>query len=186
MNIKYVVTPADRYLAGGYKLVYQDKIHNIFMNEDALERAFLVHKIRLIEDKEEILKEIKNNFNFSEAVILEGTTLNLPESKQTIVASRVNIARYEPNYIQVNVDNPADGFLVLSDCYYPGWKAYVDGKESKVLRANYAFRAVKVSEGKHRVEFFYRPASLKIGLWVSSIFLIGGLMGCIFAHKETY
>ncbi|MBU0567008.1 YfhO family protein, partial [bacterium] len=59
---------------------------------------------------------------------------------------------------------PFDGFLFLSDTYYPGWKAYVDGIETRIFRANYTFRAIQIKEGKRRVEFIYRPKSFTIGL----------------------
>jgi uncharacterized membrane protein YfhO len=59
------------------------------------------------------------------------------------------------------------GILVLADSYYPGWKAYVDGKEEKILRANLFFRAVSLSAGRHTVEFRYEPRSFAIGLAIS-------------------
>jgi len=57
--------------------------------------------------------------------------------------------------------------LVLSDTYYPGWEVYVDEKRDKIYKANYCFRAVALSKGKHKVKFAYNPLSFRIGLYVS-------------------
>ena len=65
---------------------------------------------------------------------------------------------------------------MLLDSYYPGWRAYVDGKQAEILRANYAFRAVRVPAGKHRVEFVYRPRSFYAGLSVTSVALLIGIV----------
>lgn len=68
------------------------------------------------------------------------------------------------------------GYLVLLDSFYPGWRAYVDGREVEILQANYAFRAVEVQAGKHEVEFRYRPWTFYFGLVVSCLALILGLV----------
>jgi uncharacterized membrane protein YfhO len=57
--------------------------------------------------------------------------------------------------------------LVLADAYYPGWKAYVNGKEQVIRRANLFFRAVVLPAGTHTVEFRYDPTSFKLGLAIS-------------------
>jgi uncharacterized membrane protein YfhO len=62
--------------------------------------------------------------------------------------------------------------LILTDSYYPGWRAYVDGKETTILRANHFFRGVPVGPGAHVVEFQYDPLSFKVGLRVSFLTLL--------------
>jgi uncharacterized membrane protein YfhO len=65
--------------------------------------------------------------------------------------------------------------LVVSDTYYPGWKAFVNGKETKIYRADYAFRAIPLDAGTHRVEFIYDPISLKLGAGGTLV----GSIGCV-------
>jgi len=81
------------------------------------------------------------------------------------------IVGYEPERVEIATDSPRDGFLVFSDTYRPGWSASVDGRLTPILRAQTAFRAVRVPAGKHRVLFFYRPASLRAGAAVSLLAL---------------
>jgi hypothetical protein len=82
------------------------------------------------------------------------------------------IVSYQPERVEIATDSPRDGFLVLSDTYRPGWSATVDGAETPVLRAHTALRAVRVSAGKHRIVFSYRPASLRVGTFVSLLSLL--------------
>ena len=51
----------------------------------------------------------------------------------------------------------------MSETYYPGWKVYIDGNEGAIYRANYAFRAVPLNPGNHRVVFVYKPSSVILG-----------------------
>jgi hypothetical protein len=80
------------------------------------------------------------------------------------------------NRLQLLVEAKEDSFLVLSDTYFPGWKAYVDGNPVKIFRANYNFRAVSIPPGKHEVKFVYNPMSVKLGALVTSLGIIGILV----------
>jgi len=69
----------------------------------------------------------------------------------------------------VETDSPEDGLLVLTDTYYPGWRAFVDGREEHIVSADYLFRGVPLAAGKHSVEFVYAPDSFRIGLLLSGV-----------------
>ena len=75
--------------------------------------------------------------------------------------------KYSPNKIIFYVDTQSNNILFLSDTYYPGWKAYVDNKETRIYRADYAFRAIFIPSGKHTIIFFYNPKSFYIGTSVT-------------------
>jgi uncharacterized membrane protein YfhO len=89
--------------------------------------------------------------------------------------SEVEITSEKNNRLQLLVNSKEDNLLVLSDTYYPGWKAFVDGTPRKIYRANYGFRAVPLSAGTHRVEFVYHPLSFKLG----ALFTFLGFIGCV-------
>ncbi|MDP4196032.1 MAG: YfhO family protein, partial [Bacteroidota bacterium] len=72
-----------------------------------------------------------------------------------------------------------NNFLFLGDTYYPkGWKAYVDGKETKIYRTNHAFRGIVVPKGDHKVEFVYAPVSFAVTKYVALI-LSTGVIGLL-------
>ena len=77
------------------------------------------------------------------------------------------IISYSPNEVIIEANLKRAGFLVLTDTYYPGWKVYIDGKESKIYRADYLFRAVPLPKGRQVVRYVYDPLSFKIGLLIS-------------------
>lgn len=81
--------------------------------------------------------------------------------------SGVQVLAYRDEEVTLEVTAPAPRWLVLSDLYYPGWEARLDGQPVPILRANHAFRAVRVPAGRHRVQFAYHPASVRAGAAVS-------------------
>jgi len=184
LNIKYVVTLKNKNMPKGYKVVYEDNLHKIFLNESVLPRAFIVHNAIVMEQKEQILKELNSSIDFSGSVILEDAPSNFNSYGANAGSSKVVIEKYEPNSVIISTDNSKDGFLVLLDCYYPGWKAYIDGKPAQIFKANYIFRAVSLAQGKHIVKFSYEPVSLKIGFILSSVFFLSGIVLCILLRKK--
>ncbi|TEU11257.1 MAG: hypothetical protein E3J21_24100 [Anaerolineales bacterium] len=138
---------------------------NIYLNTRAFPRAFLVHQALIAADHEAAFDLIHQpDFDPATVVALEGTG---GEVLPTDEAETVSILSYQPNEILLDVTVAAPGYLVLSEVYYPGWRAYVDGHEEVIWRANYTFRAVHLEPGSHRVRFLFAPLSWKVGLAVS-------------------
>lgn len=100
-----------------------------------------------------------------------------------IATSAASITSYSPNKVTIGTQHTAAAMLFLSDSYYPGWRAYIDQKETPIYRADYAFRAVAVPAGNHAVEFRYEPVSWIVGVIgsVSGLLLFGLL---IWWHKN--
>ncbi len=82
-------------------------------------------------------------------------------------AGQATVARYEPERVVVDTQASGPSILVLTDAWYPGWEARVDGKKVDVLRADHALRAVALPAGSHQVEFEFRPRSLEVGAGIS-------------------
>jgi hypothetical protein len=82
------------------------------------------------------------------------------------------VISYEPERVVIEANLGSDGYLVLTDAYYPGWRAEVDGKKQPILRAYILFRAVYLPEGEHTVEFIYDPISFKVGAAISLVSLL--------------
>jgi len=82
------------------------------------------------------------------------------------------IATYEHERVTIDTDAPGRRLLVLSDTWFPGWRATVDGTPTPILRANVAFRAVPLSPGRHRVVFEYAPASFRNGAAITGVALL--------------
>lgn len=143
--------------------------------ENSYPRAFYVKNHRVIKDKITILKRLNSaDFNPRREIILEEDPEKTGTEDKT-TASLINlprITRYEPDYIRIKVDPPYKSFLFLSEVYYPGWKATVDGEDRKIYRANYVFRAIPVKPGDRCVEVIFKPQSVKTGRIVSIISIL--------------
>ena len=81
--------------------------------------------------------------------------------------------------LSLKVVAPVDGLLVLSEIYYPGWQAAVDGRETPMLRTDYTLRGIPVSAGEHGVDITYRPATVTWGGVISGatlgVLVVAGL-----------
>ena len=76
---------------------------------------------------------------------------------------------HQPEYVRLRANTPAEGYLVLADSYYPGWRAWLDGQPVRILRADIALRAVALPPGQHVVEFRFEPMSWRLGTIVSVV-----------------
>jgi len=169
MNVKYILDYGE---IPGLNLVFADGVW-IYCNGDALARAYVVSQAREVSDDEELLAELLSpTFDPRRTVLLKsarGQTLIFHPSIPYPLSPIPFSPEYSPNAVKIEVTLDWDGYLVLSDTYYPGWRAYVDGEEKEVLRANYAFRAVPLKSGQHTVLFKYDPLSFKMGLAISLV-----------------
>jgi uncharacterized membrane protein YfhO len=90
----------------------------------------------------------------------------------------VRIVDYQPEHVAIDARSDRPGLLILTDKYYPGWSATVDGVPTPIYRTDYLFRGVAVAAGAHRVEFFYRPRSVIVGaaLTLAGVVAIGAVV----------
>lgn len=168
----------------------QDQI-SVYEISDPYPRVFLVpqaEKAQPLEIKNHLLA---GDFNPKEKVFIEENDVGNKDSRGQDFSGSAQFEKYSDLEVVVKTQSQGSGFLFLSDSYYPGWKATVDGKETKILRANYAFRAMAVPEGEHRVVFEFKPKSFDIGLKVSlattaaTLIMIAALFVLSFLKKKN-
>ena len=99
-----------------------------------------------------------------------GLTAPVSGADRPIVAARS--VSNEPSQVVIEADASEPGMLVLTDTFYPGWVARVDGEPREILRANYLFRAVSLEAGRHRVVFRYQPWSFRLGVALTATSLV--------------
>lgn len=189
MNVKYITLPKSDIgnpplggvLMDKYQVVFNEDPNTVvLMNMKALPRVYPVHQVILERDKELIFNILNHpQFNpWEMAVVEENPPVKLPPPSISSAASKVQLLSYSNDRIDVRADMAENGFLVLSEKYYPGWKAYVDGMETKIYKTNYIMRGVYLPKGPHKVEFIFDPWPYKVGLWLSSatfLLLIGAI-----------
>jgi len=144
-----------------------------------LPRAFMVYRAKIIRDEnEERTFMAGNDFDPARMIVAEESPIRgsvSGEGGQTPTTDTAytsewsaSITSYALNAISLNVSSPKDGYLVLSEIYYPGWNAYVDGVQQRIYRADWSLRAIPISAGNHRVEVRFEPESFRRGFWLTS------------------
>jgi uncharacterized membrane protein YfhO len=135
-----------------------------------------------LDNKNEVVMNERNYVDY-----FKGTKFN-GEFKKDSLAS-IQLVSYKPNHLKYVSNNSNEGFAVFSEMYYQnGWKATIDGKETKIHRANYVLRALQIPAGKHTIEFKFEPQVVKTGSTIALISSIGMLLligaGVYFERKK--
>ncbi len=137
-----------------------------WVNEGYLPRAILVDKPLFFSTYDEVLSHIRSGkFDPAREVLLVGE--NPKGFDESALQGSARIVYSDPGKMEVETDASKQCYLVISEAWYPSWKAYIDGKKVDLLRANYAFQAVFIPSGNHKVEFVFEAESLKLGILFS-------------------
>ena len=116
-------------------------------------------------------------------MVLEDGRPSFPSAEVPATCGQVRIDDYGINEVTLSVEAEEPALVILTDSYYPGWTAYVDGVQKPIWRANSLFRAVEVPSGKHVLDFKYRPRSFRLGCAISLIFLVAILLGILLERR---
>lgn len=159
-----------------YSLVWQETPWQVYENKHVVPRVFFTSKYIVTPSRQENLDTLfSSGFDEKNMITLEEPG---PYPSESGGSGSATVASYSPNTVVLKVRASRLGYVFLSDVFTPNWQAYVDGKKSTVLRADYAFRAVPVSQGTHTVVFSYEDQAFFRGViisFVSFIILIGYL-----------
>jgi hypothetical protein len=168
LNVKYVISPRD--LPGDrFKMLFENRYYAIYENLQALPRTFMVYDSEVVPDRKTLLdKVLDKRMDLSRKVFLEEALQTpLAAMQGTQAGQSVKQVKYASDEVVLQVDGERAGILVMSDLYTPDWHARIDGREVKLYRANYAYRAVPVPQGSHTVTFRYAPLSYKAGTFLT-------------------
>lgn len=147
-----------------YNRIWEDEHFEILENTASLPRAFLASAYSLAGSEQEILGQLTaKGMNMRETVVLEDTPGFDPETGP----GSATISSYRATEIVIQTESDVPKLLFLSDVYDPGWSVSVDGRPSRLLRADFDFRAVAVLPGTHTVRMQYRPISVRLGLMIA-------------------
>ncbi len=169
LGVRYVIAPQP---IPGYEVVYQGERTGALVLRDpnAPPRAYFVGQIETLPDEESVWSRVHEpTFDPSRIALVEqGTDVTTTRIDSSSTAS-VEITRFTPDEITYSVDTDAPRLMVASEVYYPaGWKAFVDGEETPILRVDHLLRGVQVPEGAREVVMRFEPAVFKTSFAVSA------------------
>jgi hypothetical protein len=175
LNVKYIVIP--QYVAPGeyLRLVY-DGSRKIYEFAAPLPRAFLADSVAVLESERAVIDSMTApDFDPGRtALLLEP----VPVRSVTSAGSSVRIVSYGLNEIEIEASIAQPCFLVLSELYYPDWKAEVDGVQTTIHRADLLLRGMPLEPGEHKIRFYYYSRPLRVGLLLTvcaSAFILASL-----------
>lgn len=140
---------------------------------DYVPRAFVVPEAKVVPNDEEAAKTLNApEFDPRKTVLLPVPAPPLDGPPLSPEGCSVTVTDYRPRCVRVHVRSNGSGFLALSDAWSPEWTVAVDGKESPLLRANVACRAVAVGAGEHTVEFTHHARMVRQGILFGAVALV--------------
>lgn len=160
------------------KFLSEDSDHILlYQNQNALPQAYLTTNFEIVPDYEKACEILSGEkFDIATTTVIETGGNKTPGKGITLSNKPVEkavVERPDPNTVIVKAEAAENCFLVLTDTFYPGWKAILDGKETPIFAANTNFRAIEISKGSHRIVFKYEPESYSIGKTISLTCLAG-------------
>ncbi|OGX55481.1 MAG: hypothetical protein A2447_03265 [Omnitrophica WOR_2 bacterium RIFOXYC2_FULL_38_12] len=162
-------------------ILFEDIKLFIHTNLDALPRIYTQNKIIKLSEKNQLEMLVYDDLH--NAVVVDKNEM-LPIDINTGQQIALNFDELQnnnkiygfntenPNKIKIDIDVKIPSMLVLTDVWYPGWKAYINGKETKIFRVNYCQRGVWLEKGEHHITFKFKPKAWAFGAAVSICTLI--------------
>jgi hypothetical protein len=138
--------------------------------DGAGKRARWIPCARYVMNEDEALQTIsKNGLDVDREVLLEVIEIEATELEclHPSAEGTVRLLEEQPGRMVFGSQSSEDGWFLLSETWFPGWRAFVDGNEALVFRGDYLFQAIFLSPGEHIVEFRYQPNSWSHGLMIS-------------------
>jgi hypothetical protein len=174
-NVRYYITIPERSAAKleGVEVLDTNRKLDIALWRlpDPKSRAYWVPLAVPAADAEEA-DRLLDQTDLDRAVVLT-TREKVGPAESQAVWRPAKVLSYEPDRVLIEAAADEPGWLVLSDRWYPGWKAWVDGTPAAIFKANVAVRAVALPPGRHTVEFRFEPLSVKVGAAVSGLAWLG-------------
>ncbi len=168
-------------------IIFNPQSPQVSINPEACGNAWFVSEVKWVNTADDEIKAldaakigdtvvVPNAFNPLKTAIVRNTFRKDLEGytfgKDSL--AKIQLTKYGLNELEFQSSNNQNGLGVFSDIYYPyGWKAYIDGKETPIVRVNYVLRAIKVPSGTHKIEFKFHPDTYYKG---ESIALIASIL----------
>jgi len=162
--------PRDSYRVEVYK--FQNGL-KAYESPGVLPRVWTVHKAVAITSESQILPTYAvAEFDPRHEAFFLGET---PKLNTCGGDDRAALLRSDFSTVVMQADMQCPGMVVLSDNWFPGWTATIDGQAARIWEAYTAIRGVEVPAGSHRIEMHYRPRTVMLGAWMLAL-SVGGIL----------
>jgi hypothetical protein len=182
LNTRYILTGEAGPPPPGAELIQTAEGVSLYRNPTALPRAFFAASVRAVRSEADALSTMREpGFDPATTVVVEDPegTAGLSGTASDRATGTADLVEDRRDTVQLNTESETGGILFLSDTYYPGWRATIDGMQARIFKADEAFRAVQVPAGRHVVKYVFAPRSLRLSLFgvaAGSLIAVAGLL----------
>lgn len=184
LNIRFVLTRGE--LPPGGAFFRREELADstqVYENRNVLPRFFLVNQVQRARDLKEALELMRSpGFEPGRSAVIES---NIPVNLQASATGTVKEVRYSNREFALNVEASGDMFLVTSEAYFPGWRAWIDERLAEVVLTNAAFRGLRVPAGQHRIRMRFSPRILIYGAALSAATIAALAVGCFLSNRRV-
>ncbi|MBL1212458.1 MAG: YfhO family protein [Ignavibacteriae bacterium] len=186
LNVKYVISDRDLN-SPGFSLIEQTKNSFVFENLNSKPRFYFIDELQDLPGIDAIKSIGKPGFNPAEVGYVE-KKIEIDKPDSTVYA---NIINYTDEKIELEVKASGNNLLFWGDTYYPvGWSAYLDGKETDIIKVNHGFNGIVVPEGEHNLKLIYLPTTFVITkylvLVLSSLSILVLILSLVFEKRISF
>ena len=184
-DIRYFISEETLLARPGMELIYDADL-KIYQNNSALPKAYVVFQKETASSPEQARSIFYGaSFDPHNAVILEDrNAISLPQVAGAQSYSPAVVTSYASNEVKLTAQTDKDGILILTDIFYPGWQAYLDGKKVVTYPANVMFRGIFLPAGDHAVTFVYEPWWFWPSITVSLLTISGMIILAIYSSRK--
>lgn len=190
MNVAYVVSTVpltDQILTPEFEfsdgvIVDRPVSGMVYRVNEPYPRAWMTYEVVAVANEDEALSLLGSpDFDPRAQVILMGdTAVSIPSTPVTppanVDAPQVHVTSPRPGWLDMDVQTPAAGYLVISEWYYPGWQVLVDGEAAELQQADVSLQAVSLAAGSHSVTLRFQPVAVPVGIAISLLALLVAIM----------
>lgn len=157
----------------------------LVLNPDCLPRAWMVYRFELAENDSDAIRWIRNSAHDYRHVAIVEHHPGFDSRSSDSIGYSVTITRREPDRMELHVQSDSTGLLILSEVYYPEWRATIDGRPAKIIPAYYALRGITIPAGQHLVRLWFDPRRVRTGAIISLISLMLSLGVMVHTARRT-
>jgi len=167
LNVKYFIIPKNLndIPQGNLRKAFENEKVIIFENQNALPRFFFVEEVQENSQEEILKKMLSTNSDFKNVAFIENS--DLLKKNRFKKNCHYELLRYGYNQVEVRISSESECFMVMSDTFFPGWRAFINEKEIPIFRTNYFLRGFELASGEFTLKMRYQPTNILLSLGLS-------------------
>lgn len=180
LNIQYILS-FDEITKPGLTKVLEEGDTKLYKNINAFPRAFFADRIEKVQTKIEELQKLLSLTNSNRTAY--SSQFSFPTNENN---GKIEIKKYQDQSfeLQTSIDHQAP--LIVSNIYYPGWKAYIDGQKTKINEVDFLFQSIIVPQGTHIISFKFQPDSFYNSLYLCAFGIILASISSLILWKKRF